>query len=602
MRLFLVLLFFLAALPVMAAPLRFNAEVLQVDLRKDGYRIILRAPAEVPFTDKIRLVVRAPADASLPRPFDRVEVLAQVSPPARASAPGAFDYRKYLAGQGITGLGFSLGQPVILPVEDVTLIQGVERWLFRLRLRLTRFFLEADNGGQRGALAAAFVTGQRGFLDDATNEAFRASGLYHYLSISGSHLTLVMGGTFVAVWIFFAASRLSLWLPGHRWAAGAAFVIGGLYVALSGFEIPAVRAFLMGSVLLLAVMLDRRVLSLWTLALAAIAILTVSPQAVDSPGFQLSFLAVTTLLLVIRALGRWAWLHQGKGWQRYVRVVVVGFLATTLAISISTAPLTAYYFQQVPLYSPVSNALAAPLSEVLVMPFLALASLTQWEVLAQPALWGLGWMLLAADSIASWPYASMHVRPFAGHWAAVLLGLLMVLWIVPRWWVRGVALTGIVLVCWQIALVPLPHLVIAEDGRSVGIVGRTTGTLTVLALEENRRRVEDWRKLYNLERADVRLARYRSAGAGCDGMACLVYVNIPDVGVYSVALVNAVAAMPSLCGKVDVILAPVPPTVGCGRLFTAGSGYFYRHGAMALRFSGVQRTIVPKSAAVEGWW
>ena len=601
MRLLLVLLFCLATLPVFAAPLRFNAEVLQVDLRRDGYRLILRAPAEVPFTGKIRLVVRSPADAPLPRPFDRVEVLAQVSPPARASAPGAFDYRHYLEGQGIAGLGFSFGQPVIIPVEEVTFVHGIERWLFRLRLRLTRFFLEADNGGQRGALAAAFVTGQRGFLDDATKEAFRASGLYHYLSISGSHLTLVMGGTFVAVWILFAASGLSLWLPGHRWAAGAAFIIGGLYVALSGFEIPAVRAFLMGSVLLLAVMLDRRVLSLWTLALAAIAILTVSPQAVDSPGFQLSFLAVTTLLLVIRALGRWSWLHQGKGWLRYVRVVVVGFVATTLAISISTAPLTAYYFQQISLYSPVSNALAAPLSEVLVMPFLALASLTQWDVLAKPALLGLGWMLRAAEGIAAWPHASMHVPPFAGKWAAALLGLLMILWIVPRWWVRGAAVVGIGLVCWQIARVPLPHLVLAEDGRSIGIVGRTTSTLTVLALEENRRRVEDWRKLYNLERLDVRVARYRSVGAGCDGTACLVYVNIPDVGVYSVALVNAVAAIPSLCGKVDVLLSPVPPPVGCGRLFTAGSGYFYRHGAMALRFLGAQRTFVSDSAALEGW-
>ncbi|MFN5589903.1 MAG: hypothetical protein ACK48P_08810, partial [Holosporales bacterium] len=76
MRLLLVLLFCLATLPVFAAPLRFNAEVLQVDLRRDGYRLILRAPAEVPFTGKIRLVVRSPADAPLPRPFDRVEVLA----------------------------------------------------------------------------------------------------------------------------------------------------------------------------------------------------------------------------------------------------------------------------------------------------------------------------------------------------------------------------------------------------------------------------------------------------------------------------------------------------------------------------------------------
>jgi len=581
MRLFLIplllSLLIAPALPALADTMRTQSgsgTVTDIEPRPDGARLTL-SPHDFGYSGAVRLTVKTD---TLPRLYDTVTLTGRLGTPPAPAAPGAFDARAYLADiKGIEAIGFSYGAPTVIPEDSLPWYQGVERGLMATRLALTAFFMQASpDDPASGALAAAFVTGQRGYIPDAVNDAYRASGLYHYLSISGTHMTLVIG----VVFLLLRLGLLFFMTAPHKAAAWGAMLAATAYVALAGFEIPAVRAWLMGALVMLAVILDRRVLSLWTLALAAAGILLIAPNAVLSPSFQLSFLAVLTLLLTARALSAWLWLRQGGEVWRIAKITVCGFLATTISISLATAPLTAFYFQQVQLYAVVANALAAPLSGFVIMPFLALASVVQTEWAAAPALWGLRQMTTLAETIAAWPQATQSVPPFPGWCVPVLLGLLALLFYQRRRWVKLCALLCLSGLAWLIAHQPPPDILISADGRSVVLVQQQA--LTVLSYSRAPRALRDWQRLYGASGATILRPGDKNA-PGCDAAACLVYLVVPS-GVYSVALAAQPASLPDMCKRADIVLSSVAPPPGCGRLLAVSGDYLAAHGALALRF------------------
>jgi competence protein ComEC len=157
--------------------------------------------------------------------------------------------------------------------------------------------IEATIPGPAGGFAAAITTGVRASIDAETTEALRASSLQHILSISGLHMVLVTAFVFGCVRGGLAAiPPLALRVPAKKIAAGAALVAGALYLALSGADVPAERAFIQVAVVLVAVLLDRRALTLRAVALAALIVLTLRPEALMEPGFQMSFAATVALV------------------------------------------------------------------------------------------------------------------------------------------------------------------------------------------------------------------------------------------------------------------------------------------------------------------
>jgi competence protein ComEC len=156
--------------------------------------------------------------------------------------------------------------------------------------------------GPDGNIAAALITGERGQIDEEDNQAYRDSGLAHVLLISGVHLALAGLGIF---WVLCALLALWLWLaltqPIKKWAAVAAFASSSFYLAISGGGSPAVRSYLMLSMMLLGVLADRPALSMRAVALAALALLIYEPEDIVDPSFQMSFAAVIGLI----ALAEW---------------------------------------------------------------------------------------------------------------------------------------------------------------------------------------------------------------------------------------------------------------------------------------------------------
>jgi competence protein ComEC len=293
-------------------------------------------------------------------------------------------------------------------------------------------------GVESGGLAAAMITGHEAFVPREQTDALRAAGLAHIISISGLHMAIVGGFAFAAVRIGVAAwPWLALRISSKKAAAlvGLGAVLG--YLLLSGAPSPAQRAAITAAAAFGAILVDRRAISLHTLAIAALAILIFEPEAVTEPGFQMSFAATTALVALAEA-----WPRPPKEiqvpWQiRSIQALGV-WLAASLGASfvagLATGPFAMQHFNRVSIFGLGANLLVAPISSFLMMPALAVGA-----VLAPLGLgaWPLSVADLAIDTMnriafaaAGLPNSQITVASAPG-WtlAAAFLGILFVcLW------------------------------------------------------------------------------------------------------------------------------------------------------------------------------
>ena len=106
------------------------------------------------------------------------------------------------------------------------------------------------------------------------------SGIGHVLSISGYHMAVVAGIVFFIVRAMLAlVPGLADRSPIKKWAAVAALLVTAFYLVLSGAEVATQRSFIMIAIVLIGVMLDRPILTLRTLTIAALLVLLFAPRS-----------------------------------------------------------------------------------------------------------------------------------------------------------------------------------------------------------------------------------------------------------------------------------------------------------------------------------
>jgi len=378
-------------------------------------RVVLRdtAPARMPRRVRLSLM----PDLALPQPGARVMLTGHLGPPPGPAEPYGFDFRRAAFFEGLGAVGYT--RTPILTVEPAPprLLDATA-----VRLGLSQA-MQQQIGGQEGAVAAALMTGDRSGIAEATNQLMRDSNLYHIVSISGLHMSMLAGFVYAALRLALAAMQafgrgVPAGAPIHKIAALVALTAATGYLWLSGGGVATERAWLMVAVMLSAVLLDRRAISLRTVALAALVILLMAPEALVTPGFQMSFAATAALILLFPAWSRRA---QALPWMtRGVALLVISSLIAALA----TSPIAAAHFSRSAQYGMVANLLVVPVMGAVVMPAGVIAALLGPVGLAGPALWlmGLGtrWMLFVAEQVTGWGGAVMTVT--APHWAALPLG------------------------------------------------------------------------------------------------------------------------------------------------------------------------------------
>jgi competence protein ComEC len=268
----------------------------------------------------------------------------------------------------------------------------------RLRARLARSMAPGLTG-ERRAVLAGIVLGEDEGLSEELRTSFRASGLYHLLAVSGQNVAVIAGGALLLAWLL-GLPRLG----GHLCALGGI----GCYVLAVGWQPSVVRAGIAGALASLAWIAARPSDRWYFLLVGAAILLAWNPYALLDAGFQLSFVAVAAIFVVVPRLERTL---EGYPLPRSLAEVV----AVSSACGLATAPILLTQFGSVPLYSIPANALAAPVAA----PLLGLALVTAFVEPLLPPLaaafaWVNGWLAayLAACArlVGGLPYAAAPPR------------------------------------------------------------------------------------------------------------------------------------------------------------------------------------------------
>ncbi len=433
----------------------------------------------------VRVVFSAKGGRRLAIPLsgDHIAFTAVLSPPPRAAAPGGFDFSRYAFFRGIGAVGYATSVAVDVPMPGgPELFNSLSHMIGRLRQRIGDR-VTAALPGQTGAIAKALINGDRSGISEETNEAYRASGLFHILSISGLHMAIMGGSIFFALRFMFALSPwLALQFPIKKWAAVGA-IAGSLgYLTISGGSFATERSFIMIVVFFASILVDRPAIALRNVAIAALVILLVFPESVIDPGFQMSFAAVVGLVASYEFVRRRHVLSGDVGASIWGRGLMFAgaIVGSTLVASLAVAPIGIFHFHQTQHFAVLANLAAVPICNLIVMPA-ALATLVlmpfggEWLALAVMGP-GLDAMAAVARWVAGLSGAVSYVGAIPG--LSLLLmaggGLWLCLWR-QRWRLLGLLAVAVgILVAPQIGA---PDLLIGDGGQLV-MVRDANGQLT----------------------------------------------------------------------------------------------------------------------------
>jgi competence protein ComEC len=325
-------------------------------LRKDRLKLYIKAErvyskeGYINVTGKLILTV---SDTKTDLKYgDRIRFISRLRSPRNFYNPGSFDYSRYLAYKGIFAIGHLKDCSYIARIG-----QGDSNGLWKtvevLRDKIRDFIDNEVELPNRGIIKA-LILGEKGEIPDSIRDNFIASGVAHILAISGLHLGFIaMVSFFFAKWILRFSERLMLSSDINKIAAMVTVFPVLFYAFVSGFGVSTFRATIMIMAFLIAIIIDRQRDMYNTLALAAFIILVISPSAIFDVSFQLSFTSVLAILyLVPKFLDYFSWIPSlsFKPYP-YVTGVISKYIGLLVLVSIAatlgTAPIAAYYFHRV---------------------------------------------------------------------------------------------------------------------------------------------------------------------------------------------------------------------------------------------------------------
>jgi competence protein ComEC len=600
----------LVAAPVLEqrwGPARLDGRVVAVEIRPEGRRVILDrvemaglTPSRTPSQVRVNLRGRA-MEGSL-KPGERVSLRAVLMSPPGPAAPGAYDFQRQAWFDRLGAVGFA-----VTPPRAIEGAPGPAGWRLKinaLRQAVVERTLEAIPG-PAGAIAAALLTGEMGAIPPDVMAAMRDSGLAHLLSISGLHIGLVASIVFVILrQILALIPRVALAYPIKKWAAVAAFLAITFYTLFATPGVPTQRSWLMTSVVLFAILIDRTAITMRLVAWAAFAVLALLPESLLGPSFQMSFAAVVALIAAWEVLReRFADWRAGGGVVRRAAVSLAAVGMTTLVAGFASAPYALYHFNRFAAFGLVANLIAVPLTGIWVMP-LAVAAALLWPFGLQdwalvPMGWGVEIIIGVAQMVAGWggAVALLPAMPVWGLVAVTLGGLWLCLWR-TRWRLAGVPVIALGLL--SIALTRGPDVLVSGDGKLVAVRG-ADGLLQLSSDRAAPLTRESWLRRAGQE--DVTL--WPSEGASLDGLlvcdpAGCLYRARGQV----VALVRDTAALAEDCGSASVVVAIVPVRRKCaGAQAIIDRFSLWRDGghALWLERDGVVIDSVRQSRGVRPW-
>lgn len=520
-------------------------------------------------------------DTLLPEPGSTISLRTMLRPPPPPSWPGGRDLQREAWFSGLAGSGYALGA--------VSLSGAASRqsWIESMRETIA-LRTDAALSDQTAAIAATLLAGEAGSIDQQTRETFSASGLAHLLAVAGLHLGLVMAAVIVTL----RCGLASIEYVALRWPCRQIAVVGGLlagagYVVLTGAHLPSLRALGMASIVTLAIVTGRRVLSMRSLSIVALLILLVSPVSVVDVSFQMSFAAVMGLIAGYGALREPLMRLRGEGeWYRVAASYCAALTLTSLLAGLATLPVSIAHFGTLQPWFVLANLVAVPLAAVWIMPagLLALVAMPFHVEAPFLKLMGMGIQIvqILAERVAAFPMAHQPVPAMPG-WGLllVMLGLSFLCL-----WKGRVCLCGLLPVAVGLAsiwLAPKPDILVSPDAGLMAV--RSQGTLLVgphSSLE--RRTLEDWQQALALPMAPL--------PSDCLSGPCRIAIGSQTV-LLRVRDSSDGNTLPTAeqCEGVSLFISASPARKGCADVPSIDRFSVWRDGAYSV-FAGRGRSIV----------
>ncbi|CAN5471735.1 ComEC/Rec2 family competence protein [soil metagenome] len=423
--------------PAFAEPTVVEGWVVDIDSPgQNGARLVLattRVRGLEPEATPIRL--RATVKGEPPPPGSPVRLFAILNPPPAPASPGAYDFGRNAYFEGLGGVAFALAE-----TRPARLAPAPWRLRLTMAINGARYALAerivARLGTRTGGIAAAMVTGHETWIEREDLDAMRDSGLAHILSISGLHMAVVGGFVFFAFRLGVAAwPWLALRASSKKIAAVAGLIAVGTYLVVSGSPPPAERAAITYSIAFVAILLDRQAITMHALAVAAFVVLALQPEAIVTPGFQMSFAATAALVALVEAWpprtreisAPWPILAAQRlgGW-------LVAACSASLVAGLATGPFAMQHFNRTAVYGLFANLATSPVADFVMMPALALGALLAPIGLGAPFLWIAG--------------KGINLMLWIGHWTAGLPGAVKTVASAPDF-VLPIAFLGVLFIC-----------------------------------------------------------------------------------------------------------------------------------------------------------
>lgn len=398
-------------------------------------RNIIRHNVRIPAKGKLLLYLTNDSTGAGLEYGDRLLISSRATPVQYSGNPGSFDYQNYCATQQIYCQAFlRTGEWRLLEGKEEI---GIMQPILQCRKYCLHTLKQYINGREAG-LAAALLIGYRYDLDRDMVQEYTDTGIVHIIAISGMHLALIYGGLLWGL----------RWWPQHRFSESmkGALIILLLwsFTLLTGGAASVLRATVMFTFITVGkFMLDRCTNIYNTLAASAFLLLCYEPRLLMDAGFQLSYLAVLSIVICYRR-AYYLWQSSNKWLDK-----LWDMIALTLAAQILTLPVCLYYFHQFPVFFLPANILAVPLSTVVLYGEIVLLALGRAPLLAKGTGFALHvaiqWMNNAISWIAHLPGAlitGIGMGPGALVCLYICIAGLLAWWL--QQWRQGllVALTG----------------------------------------------------------------------------------------------------------------------------------------------------------------
>jgi len=303
-----------------------------------------------------KLILYAKDLVSLPGVGDTLYARMNVFQPRMRRNPHDFDYRNHLFSRGIYLEAF-IHEP-----RSVMIRQNTAFYLPGLLVQLKeqiKSFIHGYLSPHSSGILTALLLGERGEVDEKTRNNFANTGVIHVLAVSGLHVAYVTLIFITIIGLFRLPYTTQTLLV----------IIGlGFYVVLTGGAASVMRASIMASLILMATILERRSDIFNALATAALFILLIDPSQIYGIGFQLSFSAVLSIVLLFPVFRTWVPMAEFKDYRLFNKFInsLVDLFLVSLAAQLGTLAITIYYFHKIPIISLLANLLVVPLIGLIV--------------------------------------------------------------------------------------------------------------------------------------------------------------------------------------------------------------------------------------------